>query len=244
MRKIAGLIPVRFNSTRFPGKPLAKIGDKSMIERVYERAKSSLLDLIMVATDDSRIADHVKSFGGNVIMTSDQHTSGTDRCAEVAEKLKNDYQTIINIQGDEPFIKPEQINTVADLISQKEVQIATLVRPALKVEEVENQNLVKAVLDKGGKAIYFSRLPVPFYKDRILFAERKYFIHTGIYGYKIETLLEITKIQDSYLEQAESLEQLRWIENGYSVFARISDFPTYAVDIPEDIENLKKKFNL
>lgn len=242
---IAGIIPARFGSTRFPGKPLAMIGNMTMIERVYRQAeKSTRLQTVFVATDDKRIFDTVNSFGGNAVMTSSAHQTGTERCAEAVSFLPVHADAVINIQGDEPFLEPSQIDLVAELLLNSEVEIATLIRNASGMEEVSNPNAVKAVMNKNGQAIYFSRLPIPYYKNEIPFEKRCYHIHVGIYGYKINTLKEIVKMKPSALELAESLEQLRWLENGYSIHATLTNENSHAVDTPEDLERLKKNFRL
>lgn len=240
---IAGIIPARYESSRFPGKPLAMIGKMSMIERVYRQAeKATRLNLVVVATDDQRILEAVSAFGGNVVMTSSIHQTGTERCAEAISLLKLKSDAVINIQGDEPFLEPSQIDRVADLLLNPEIKIATLVRKTASKEEVANPNAVKAVISKTGRVIYFSRLPVPFYKDTIPFEHRCYHIHVGIYGYQVSVLKAITQLGASDIESAESLEQLRWLDNGYSIHAGITDTQTHAVDTPDDLERLKKIF--
>jgi 3-deoxy-manno-octulosonate cytidylyltransferase (CMP-KDO synthetase) len=238
---ITGIIPARFGSTRFPGKPLSMIGSMTMIERVYRQAeKATRLNSIVVATDDPRIYDTVKKFGGRVVMTSQAHQSGTDRCAEAASLLPSNTGAVINIQGDEPFLEPAQIDRIAELLQNPEVHIATLVRKADSMEEVTNPHSVKAIVNHKGHAIYFSRLPVPFYHELIPVEKRHYHIHIGIYGYQIHTLKEIVQLKPSVLESAEKLEQLRWLDFGYVIHAALTDVKTHAVDIPEDIERLRK----
>jgi 3-deoxy-manno-octulosonate cytidylyltransferase (CMP-KDO synthetase) len=237
--KILGIIPARFASTRFPGKPLALIGDKSMIERVYLQAcKSNYLNKVVIATDDERIAMHAKSFGAEVVMTSDQHPSGTDRCAEVILNSASEWDAVINIQGDEPFIKPEQIDLLAACFLNKEVQIATLIKEISSHAELINTNSPKVVINEKGDALYFSRQPIPFLKGVEMsewIANHLYYKHIGIYGYRTDVLLELTKLQQGKLEKAESLEQLRWLENGYTIRTRITPFETLAIDTPEDL---------
>ena len=215
---ILGIIPARYASTRFPGKPLAKIAGKSMIRRVYEQAKKcSNLAQVIVATDDERIFNHVAGFGGIAVMTSPEHQSGTDRCAEVALQHPA-YDVIINIQGDEPYIDPEQISKLAYCFEDPSVQIATLVKKIKNEEELSNINSPKVIINKFSEAIYFSRSPIPHLRGLRQVDWLKhftYFKHIGIYGYRADVLQQITKLPVSELEKAESLEQLRWIENGF-----------------------------
>jgi 3-deoxy-manno-octulosonate cytidylyltransferase (CMP-KDO synthetase) len=243
--RIAGIIPARFASTRFPGKPLAMVAGKPMIQRVYEQSvKAVSLNDVFVATDDSRIEKAVSGFGGSVIMTSEKHKSGTDRCMEAVEKLElagKIFDAVINIQGDEPFIEPESIETVAGLFSDPDVQIATLAKEIARIEDLFNPNVNKVIIDKQGNAIYFSRHPIPFMKDRDQSAwieNHTYLKHLGIYGYRTSVLRQITRLGISGLEKAESLEQLRWIENGYRIRVGISRFDSIAVDTPEDLLKL------
>lgn len=241
--KIIGIIPARYASTRFPGKPLINIQGKSMIQRVYEQAKKSkLLSEVFVATDDKRIETHVKKFGGKVVMTSTKHTSGTDRCAEVAKKLKNKFDIIINIQGDEPFIKPQQIDLLCSCFKSKDVEIATLVKKIDTVEELLSNNTPKVVVNKNKQAIYFSRTPIPFYrsnnKPQEWIERHTYYKHIGIYGYRKEVLEKITHLKQSPLELVESLEQLRWLENGYKISVAVTEFESVAIDTPEDLKKI------
>ncbi|MBL7928746.1 MAG: 3-deoxy-manno-octulosonate cytidylyltransferase [Bacteroidia bacterium] len=243
--KITGIIPARYGSTRFPGKPLALIGSMTMIERVYRQAeKSTRLNSIAVATDDQRIFDVVNSFGGNVVLTSSAHQTGTERCAEALSLLQLKADAVINIQGDEPFLEPSQIDRIAELLLNPEVEIATLVRKATGMEEVLNLNAVKAVMNQIGHSIYFSRMPIPYYKEQISFEMRNYYIHVGIYGYKSPSLNKIVQLKPSGLEAAESLEQLRWIDNGYTIHAAFTEATSHAVDTPEDLERLIKTYRL
>ena len=241
--KVLGVIPARFASTRFPGKPLAMIGNKSMIERVYQQAAlANGLDAVIVATDDIRISDHVKSFGGEVVMTSTNHPSGTDRCAEAVSKFGKDWNAVINIQGDEPFIKPEQIDLLVDCFSDVNVQIATLIKIIENTSELINPNSPKVILKQNGDAIYFSRQPIPFLKGIEIaewFKNNTYYKHIGIYGYRTDILPILTKLPQGKLELAESLEQLRWIENGFTIRTKITDFETIAIDTPEDLNRAK-----
>ena len=241
---IVGIIPSRFASTRFLGKPLIDIGGKTMIQRVYEQAsKSKSLSKVVVATDDLKIEQHVKSFGGNVVMTSEAHQSGTDRCFEAINKVSVDADVVINIQGDEPFIHPEQIDMVASCFVNPEVQIATLVKKMSSVEDLFSNTIMKVVMNKNGEGIYFSRQAIPFIRGK----EPKdwlnhftFYKHIGIYAYTVNTLKEITALPQSSLELAESLEQLRWIENGYKIKVEITDYESVSVDAPEDLKKLTK----
>ena len=242
--KILGIIPARYASTRFPGKPLVDIAGKSMIQRVYEQAKKCIhLTEVIIATDDARIYDHVIGFGGVVAMTSAGHQSGTDRCAEVALQYPQ-YDVIINIQGDEPFIDPEQITKLTSCFNNPDTQIATLVKKVQTETELFNTNSPKVVINKLSEAVYFSRSPLPHIRGQ---EQSKwlnsfaYFKHIGIYGYRADVLQQITKLPVSSLEKAESLEQLRWIENGYRIKVAETELETYAVDTPEDLENLTLK---
>jgi 3-deoxy-manno-octulosonate cytidylyltransferase (CMP-KDO synthetase) len=240
--KTLGIIPARYASTRFPGKPLVDIGGKSMIQRVYEQAKKCIhLSEVIVATDDVRIYDHVINFGGVVIMTSSDHQSGTDRCAEVALQHPQ-YNIIINIQGDEPYIDPEQISKLAACFNSESTQIATLIKKVQNQQELLNPNSPKVVINKLSEAVYFSRSPLPHIRGQ----EQQnwlnyytYFKHIGIYGYRADVLHQITKLPISSLEKAESLEQLRWIENGYHIKVAETELETYAIDTPADLEKLK-----
>ena len=239
---ILGIIPARYASSRFPGKPLVDIAGKSMIQRVYEQAKKCLhLHEVMVATDDACIYDHVISFGGVAVMTSPDHQSGTDRCAEVARQHPQ-YQVIINVQGDEPYIDPEQISKLAACFESPEVQIATLVKQVKDEQELHNPNTPKVVINNSSEAIYFSRSALPHIRGQEPQNWLKfypYYKHIGIYGYNAAVLQEITKLPVSSLEKAESLEQLRWIENGYRIKVAETDLETYAIDTPADLELLK-----
>lgn len=239
--KILGIIPARFESSRFPGKPLVDIAGKSMIRRVYEQClRSSCLDKVIVATDDQRIMDHVLDFGGEVVMTSHLHPSGTDRCEEIAKKHPG-FDVFINIQGDEPLIDPAQITLLASCFDQKTVMIATLVKKIDTEEELFNLNTPKVVLNKDMEAMYFSRTPIPFFRNREnadWLKEHTYYKHIGIYAYRSETLSELTKLPVSALEKAEALEQLRWIENGYKIKVAITDKESQAIDTPEDLEKV------
>ncbi|QNN44111.1 3-deoxy-manno-octulosonate cytidylyltransferase [Pedobacter roseus] len=247
---VIGIIPARHASTRFPGKPLVDIAGKSMIQRVYEQAsKAKSLSKVVVATDDVRIADEVKRFGGEFIFTSSDHQSGTDRCAEVIEALPG-FDIVINIQGDEPFIEPAQIELLASCFTEEKVQLATLIKSIHNQESVYNPNSPKVVIDVNGRAMYFSRSPIPFIRNGEpgVWAEKhQFYKHIGIYGYRTESLKAITKLPPSSLEIAESLEQLRWIENGFYIQTKVTDLETVAIDTPEDLlklNNLLEKLKL
>lgn len=240
--KFLGIIPARYASTRFPGKPLADMAGKPMIQRVYEQVVN-VLDAVCVATDDERIESAVKAFGGNVVMTSDRHRSGTDRCYEAYTKIGKGYDIIVNIQGDEPFIHPEQIQTLKACFEDHTVQIATLVKPFRPDDDFEtalfNANTPKVVLNKNNEAMYFSRSIIPYvrgknYKEWL--PSHTYYKHIGLYAYRASALKEITSLPQSPLEQAESLEQLRWLENGYKIKAGITHQETIGIDTPEDLK--------
>ena len=235
--KFIGIIPARYASTRFPGKPLAEIGGKTVIRRVYEQA-CKVLDPVVVATDDDRIYDAVEAFSGKVVMTRPDHKCGTDRCLEAYEAIttpswreQNDTDTVvINIQGDEPFIQPEQIEALMKCFDNELTQIATLVRPFTSDEDVENPNSPKVNWDTvTGEAKLFSRQPIKA-------SDGKYYHHIGIYAYRADVLKQITKLSQSPLEIKERLEQLRWLENGYRIFVGVTDTQTIGIDTPEDLE--------
>ena len=240
--KIIGIIPARYSSTRFPGKPLADIGGKSMIQRVYDQAvKSKSLTDVIVATDDKRIEKHVSDFGGKVIMTKESHQSGTDRCFEAIQEFYSSTGIVINIQGDEPFIRPEQIDLVASCFDSDDVKIATLVKKINNYEELFNINTPKVVLNKNGDAIYFSRQTIPSIREKEKtewLNHHTFYKHIGIYAYTTKALAEITVLKQSSLELAEGLEQLRWLENGYKIKTKITDFESVSVDVPEDLKKL------
>ena len=236
--KIVGIIPARYGSSRFPGKPLAMIKGKTMIQRVCEQAWKSKLDDVVVATDDIRIADEVLKFGGKFVMTDPRHQSGTDRCCEALEILEEQYDAVINIQGDEPFIDPQHINLLVDMISRDDTQLASLVKRIDDEEELFGSNKVKVVMDKSGNALYFSRNPIPYMRN---VAHEKwlqkgcFFQHLGIYAYKAETLHQIATMQPTALELAESLEQLRWLENGLAIRMAVVEADSLAIDSPADL---------
>ncbi len=239
--KFIGIIPARYASTRFPGKPLADMAGKPMIERVYERVKD-VLDKVCVATDDARIFSAVEAFGGNVVMTSEKHQSGTDRVYEAFVKVGTGYDVVVNIQGDEPFIHPEQIETLKACFEDERTEIATLVKPFSPDGDFEttlfNPNSPKVVVNKRGEAMYFSRSIIPYMRGkdyREWLPSHTYYKHIGLYAYRADTLKEITSLPRSPLEIAESLEQLRWLENGYRIKVGITRQETIGIDTPEDL---------
>ena len=235
---VVGIIPARYASTRFPGKPLALIQGKTMIRRVCEQAWKSRLDAVVVATDDVRIADEVMGFGGQYVLTDPNHRSGTDRCREAMDLLENQYDAVVNIQGDEPFIDPQQINQLIDLIGRDDTQLASLVKRIGDEDELFSPNTVKVVMDRDANALYFSRNPIPFMRN----LEHKewlwkgvFYKHVGIYAYKAETLRQIADMQPSALEISESLEQLRWLENGLSIRMAVTESENVSIDTPSDL---------
>lgn len=234
-----GIIPARYASTRFPGKPLVDIAGKSMLQRVYEQAKKTpTLSEVIIATDDQRIVDHVLAFGGNVELTDSAHQSGTDRAAEVAQRHPQ-FEVIINIQGDEPFIQPEQIALLTGCFSTPVVQIATLIKQIKNSEELHNPNLPKVAIGHDQRAVYFSRSPIPYLRG--IAAEKwlsvqPFYKHIGLYGYRRDTLMQLTQLRPTVLEQTESLEQLRWLDYGYVIYTAETHLETIAIDTPEDLE--------
>jgi 3-deoxy-manno-octulosonate cytidylyltransferase (CMP-KDO synthetase) len=240
---VIGVIPARYDSSRFPGKPLVVIDGKSMIQRVYEQClKSTSINKLIVATDDQRIADHVRLFGGNVTLTSNKHQSGTDRCAEVADNYP-EFDILINIQGDEPMINPNQIDLLCKCFDNPQASIATLVKKIGSNDELFNENTPKVILSKNSEAILFSRTAIPFLRGKARenwIEQYTFYKHIGIYGFKTETLKILSNLPLSTLESAEALEQLRWIENGYRIHAAITDHESQAIDTPEDLEKLLK----
>jgi 3-deoxy-manno-octulosonate cytidylyltransferase (CMP-KDO synthetase) len=247
-KTLIGIIPARYASTRFPGKPLIEIAGKTMIQRVYEQAiKSRALSMVIVATDDIRIEEAVKAFGGEVCLTSAEHPSGTDRCAEVVEKLGLRCDAVINIQGDEPFIDPQQITLVAQCFDDNRTQLATLIKKIGQPEVLFNANSPKVIIDRDGFAIYFSRHPIPYIRgseERNWLGLHTFYQHIGIYGYRREVLREITRLQPSSLEKAESLEQLRWIENGFRIKTAVTTIDTLAIDTPDDLKRILHQLKL
>ena len=236
--KFIGLIPARYASTRFPGKPLALLAGKPVIQHVYEQA-AKVLDAVYVATDDERIYNKVLEFGGKAVMTSTEHHSGTDRIEEALEKIGGNFDVVVNIQGDEPFIAQSQIETLCHCFEDEVTQIATLGKPFECIEAVENPNSPKIVVDNRGYAMYFSRSVIPFVRgvERQEWLKKYPFLkHLGIYAYRTEVLKAITRLPQSSLELAESLEQLRWLENGYRIKVGITNVETVGIDTPEDLQ--------
>lgn len=240
-----GIIPARFASTRFPGKPLADIHGKPMIQHVYEKA-SGALEKVYVATDDNRIFEAVRKFGGQVVMTSNNHKSGTDRVAEAARILSETigFDVVINIQGDEPFIEINQIESLKKCFLE-ETDIATLIRPIKTEEELLNPNKPKVVVAANGEALYFSRSPIPYIRDAALgdwIGKANFWAHIGMYAYKKEILQIITRLNRGKLEIAESLEQLRWLENGFNITTAVIDSESFGIDTPEDLQQALQLF--
>jgi 3-deoxy-manno-octulosonate cytidylyltransferase (CMP-KDO synthetase) len=235
------IIPARYASTRFPGKPLAMIGDKTMIQRVYEQAQaSSLADQVVVATDDARIYDHVVVFGGKVVMTAHHHLSGTDRCAEVAGLFPT-AEWVVNVQGDEPFIQAEQIDLLCRTLTAAKGGIATLAKKITQEQLLFDTNCVKVVCSQQGEALYFSRHPIPFIRgveQAEWLTKSLHFKHIGLYGFRREILLELAELPPAPLELAESLEQLRWLDHGYRIAVGITELETVGIDTPEDLLNI------
>jgi len=242
--EILGIIPARYGSMRFPGKPLVEINGKTMVQLVYEQAvQAQMLKKVIVATDDDKIFNHVLEFGGEVIMTSPQHQSGTDRCAEIIGKPDHQkWDVIVNIQGDEPFISPTVIDLLCRCFENRTTQIATLVKEIQANEELFNHNNVKVILNKHKQALYFSRSPIPYcrnFPEQEWLKQNTYYKHIGIYGYRSAVLREIAALPKTKLEITESLEQLRWLENGYIVNTEITTLESTAVDTPEDLQRIK-----
>ncbi|MBO4771942.1 MAG: 3-deoxy-manno-octulosonate cytidylyltransferase [Bacteroidales bacterium] len=248
--KILGIIPSRYASTRFPGKPLAMIGSKTMIHRVYIQASKAFEDVV-VATDDDRIFNEVTSFGGKAVMTSPDHQSGTDRCAEAAVKYCQQtgktFDAVINIQGDEPFVRPDQLTSLGSLFEDKTVEIATLIKEAKTSDEIFSENTAKVIVNLKGEAVYFSRSPIPFKRgaDKSEWVNKHvYYRHIGVYAYRFDILQKITLLPQSSLELCEKLEQDRWIENGYKIMTCKTDFEGLAVDTPEDLDKILRTMDV
>ena len=243
--KFIAIIPARYASTRFPGKPLAVLGGKPVIQRVYEQV-AGVLDDAVVATDDERIRDAVRAFGGRVEMTSPDHRSGTDRCREAYDRLGVEYDVVVNVQGDEPFIQPSQLEAVKRCFDDPATDIATLVKPFTEVDglaALENPNSPKVVLDAQSRAIYFSRSVIPYLRgvERAEWlARHTFYKHIGLYAFRTDVLRAVTALPQSALEKAESLEQLRWLENGYKIGVGISEVETIGIDTPEDLEKAER----
>ena len=241
---IVGIIPARYASSRFPGKSLADIHGKSMIQHVYERsARSKALNKLVVATDDQRIYDHVLSFGGEAIMTAAHHPSGTDRCFDALQQLQGDYSYVINIQGDEPLIDPAQIDELATALQDGTTELATQMIPVHDHDTLFDKGEVKIVLNHRMEALYFSRMVIPFIKgvdEKDWHLHHNYYRHVGMYAYRTDILEQITQLSVSSLEQAESLEQLRWLEAGFKIKCIPTTFESHCVDTPEDLEKIIK----
>jgi 3-deoxy-manno-octulosonate cytidylyltransferase (CMP-KDO synthetase) len=247
-RRFIGIIPARYASTRFPGKPLADLGGKPMIQRVYENARA-VLECVYVATDDARIEATVKGFGGKVVMTSNEHFSGTDRCCEAYMKIGRGYNVVVNIQGDEPFLHTEHIELLKACFTDPSVQIATLVKPSRPDEDfataLSGSNSPKVIINHYREAMYFSRSIIPYYRGKPhteWLSNHTYYKHIGLYAYRADVLQEITLLPQSPLELAESLEQLRWLENGYRIKVGITELENIGIDTPEDLENARRRF--
>lgn len=242
--KFVGIIPARYASTRFPGKPLAMLGGKPVIQRVYEQV-AGCFDELYVATDDDRIASAVKAFGGNVVMTSEDCKNGTERCLDAYKRLGIECDVIVNIQGDEPFIQPKQVNALMACFDTEGTDIATLVKPfevADGLERLECPNSPKVVFNEKGYALYFSRSVVPYLRGVVKekwLENHTFYKHLGVYAYRTDILEALTTLPQSPMEKAESLEQLRWLENGYKIKVGITDIETVGIDTPEDLERAK-----
>jgi 3-deoxy-manno-octulosonate cytidylyltransferase (CMP-KDO synthetase) len=244
---IIGIIPARYASTRFPGKPLVLINGKSMIQRVFEQtSKSKLLNKIIIATDDERIAEHVKTFGVEAVMTTVDHPSGTDRCFEAYQLNGQKFDHVLNIQGDEPFLDPEQIDSLAQACAE-DVEIATQMIKCNDHDVLFDKGEVKIILNSNKEALYFSRNVIPFIKGK---DEKEwhecfdYYRHVGMYAYRTDILEKITQLKPSALELAESLEQLRWLEHGYKIKCVETSYDSHCVDTPEDIEKVMRLMNI
>ena len=246
--KFISIIPARYQSSRFPGKPLATLGGKTIIQHVYEKVSLSV-ENVWVATDDDRIANAVLQFGGKVVMTRNDHQSGTDRCAEAAEKISKEmpFDAIINIQGDEPFVRAEQIEALMSCFHDPKTEIATLIKKIDNYEVLLNPNRPKVVIDRQNNALLFSRSTIPFIREgdpKNWLNKHQFYSHLGMYAYRSNILPEITKLPPSSLELAESLEQLRWLENGYCIKTATTEFESIGIDTPEDLEAAKRYITL
>ena len=243
--KVIAIIPARYASTRFPGKPLTLLGGKPVIERVYERVTSVISNAI-IATDDERIYAAVEAFGGKVVMTSPDHKSGTDRCWEAYLKQGEEYDVVINVQGDEPFIAESQLRSIMECFNDEATDIATLVKPFTPEDglaALQNPNSPKVVLDNESRAIYFSRSVIPYLRgvdEREWLSSHTFYKHIGMYAFRRKALSEVTSLPQSTLEKAESLEQLRWLENGYKIGVGITNVETIGIDTPEDLERAEQ----
>ena len=240
---IAGIIPARYASSRFPGKPLIDIDGKTMLQRVYEQAsRSKLLDTVVVATDDQRIFEHAQSFGARVVMTGENHPSGTDRCWDAVQQLSEQYDYVINIQGDEPFLNPEQIDELAEVLQDKSVELATQMIAVHDHDILFDRGEVKILLNEKNEALYFSRMVIPFIKgiaESDWHLHHSYYRHVGMYAYRMDILHKITQLPVSSLEKAESLEQLRWLEHGFRIKCVETKYESHCIDTPEDVEKVR-----
>ena len=240
--KFIAVIPARYASTRFPGKPLAILGGKTVIERVYEQVKK-VIDDVYVATDDERIRKAVEAFGGNAVMTSPDHKSGTDRIEEAIEKIGGEWDVVVNVQGDEPFVAKNQLDTICHCFDDPTTQIATLGKPFESMEAVQNPNSPKIVVDNMGFAMYFSRSVIPYVRGKEMsswLTHYPFLKHLGIYAYRKDVLRQVTQLPQSSLEIAESLEQLRWLQNGFKIKVGTTDVETVGIDTPQDLERAEE----
>ena len=240
--KFIGIIPARYASTRFPGKPLALLGGKPVIQHVYEKV-AAVLEAAYVATDDERIYDVVKSFGGQVVMTRPDHKSGTDRIEEAIEKIGGEWDVVVNVQGDEPFVAKNQLDTICHCFDDPTTQIATLGKPFESMEAVQNPNSPKIVVDNMGFAMYFSRSVIPYVRGKEMsswLTHYPFLKHLGIYAYRKDVLRQVTQLPQSSLEIAESLEQLRWLQNGFKIKVGTTDVETVGIDTPQDLERAEE----
>lgn len=240
--KFIGIIPARYASTRFPGKPLALLGGKPVIQHVYEKV-AAVLEAAYVATDDERIYDVVKSFGGQVVMTRTDHKSGTDRIEEAIEKIGGEWDVVVNVQGDEPFVAKNQLDTICHCFDDPTTQIATLGKPFESMEAVQNPNSPKIIVDNMGFAMYFSRSVIPYVRGKEMsswLTHYPFLKHLGIYAYRKDVLRQVTQLPQSSLEIAESLEQLRWLQNGFKIKVGTTDVETVGIDTPQDLERAEE----
>lgn len=240
--KFIGIIPARYASTRFPGKPLALLGGKPVIQHVYEKV-ATVLEAAYVATDDERIYDVVKAFGGQVVMTRTDHKSGTDRIEEAIEKIGGEWDVVVNVQGDEPFVAKNQLDTICHCFDDPTTQIATLGKPFESMEAVQNPNSPKIVVDNMGFAMYFSRSVIPYVRGKEMsswLTHYPFLKHLGIYAYRKDVLRQVTQLPQSSLEIAESLEQLRWLQNGFKIKVGTTDVETVGIDTPQDLERAEE----
>ena len=240
--KFIGIIPARYASTRFPGKPLALLGGKPVIQHVYEKV-AAVLEAAYVATDDERIYDAVKSFGGQVVMTRTDHKSGTDRIEEAIEKIGGEWDVVVNVQGDEPFVAKSQLDTICHCFDDPTTQIATLGKPFESMEAVQNPNSPKIVVDNMGFAMYFSRSVIPYVRGKeesSWLTHYPFLKHLGIYAYRKDVLRQVTQLPQSSLEIAEGLEQLRWLQNGFKIKVGTTDVETVGIDTPQDLERAEE----